>query len=738
MSSALEHGFPFETVDQVAEVESYRKEVNRPIYHVHKWWANRLGSVFRAMLIGAAEPGDADIWARFYEEKRYHDFVVLDPFMGSGTTVGEAIKLGMKAVGCDINPVSTFAVRQALRQVDADALQAAYDSLERRVADRIRGMYVTTDRDSGAVIPALYYFWVKELELPSGERVPLFNSYVFSSNAYPGKKPIAKILCPDCGAIISDRFDSTSTVCPHCTHRFNPQVGTCDGTTVRDADGNRHKIRDIVQRKASAPTHRMFAILALAENGEKVYLQPTEADLALYAQCSDELQRSNLLRPTMTVRPGHNTNQARGYNYLEWRHFFNDRQLLALATLLDGIVAIKDRSVREQLICLFSGTLEFNNLFCSFKGEGTGAVRHMFSHHILKPERMPLENSVWGTERSSGTFSTLFKSRLMRAQEYLRRPFEIAACSDGAKVKSQKVFASAAMKPILVEEFDALSRADGAAALLLNGDSTNLPLPSASVDAVLTDPPYFDFVHYSELSDFFFAWLSPVLRSEIPYFDRQDSSHEGEVQDKDPENFARKIGRVFAECHRVLKSDGVLAFTFHHSMPVGWLAIHEALALSGFVVAAAHPIKAEMSVGNPKSAAKEPINLDAILVCRKRREHVPRSRNVAAAVAVDSAKLRERFREIGRHLSRGDKFVIEASQVLHHGSVAGLDKEHVDVLLGAAHARCHGDAPADEVALLKPRLHRNVVEPSASKPHHGQLDLFGTQADSKRARRRHA
>lgn len=698
MTKALEHNFPFETVDLVAEVESYRKELNRPIYHVHKWWANRLGSVFRAMLIGAAQDADAEIWPQFYEDGNYRDFVVLDPFMGSGTTVGEAIKLGMKAVGCDINPVSTFAVRQALHRIAPEVLTATFADLEQRVAGKIRQMYVTRDRETGEAIPVLYFFWVMEAELPGGKRVPLFKDYVFSSNAYPAKKPAARILCPACGAILIDRFDATDTTCDECGHRFNPQVGPCDGTKVRDSKGNEYRIKDLIQAKGTAPTHRMYALMALRANGEKVYLKPTDHDLALYRQCSTELQKSKLPVPTMKVRSGHNTKQALGYNYCEWRQFFNDRQLLALATLLDGIMAIEARAVREQLLCLFSGTLEFNNLFCSFKGEGTGAVRHMFSHHILKPERTPLENSVWGTDRSSGTFSTLFQSRLLRAQEYLRRPFEIKAFPDGQRLKSEKVFAHRTVDPILVDSFAALSRSSDAAALILNGDSAALPLPAASVDAVVTDPPYFDFVHYSELSDFFFAWLSPVLGRDYPYFARADSSHEGEVQDRDPATFAAKLARVFAECQRVLKPAGILAFTFHHSTPEGWLAIHRALAQSGFLVAAAHPIKAEMSVGNPKAAAKEPINLDAILVCRSRDAVLPASGDVDTAVREESARLLARLTKIGRRLSRGDRFVIAASQVLHHASASGLDEESVRALLKAAHHRSHEAAASPESA----------------------------------------
>ena len=44
--------FPFEFLSRLAERESWRKEIHRPIYHVHKWWAKRLGSVFRGILLG--------------------------------------------------------------------------------------------------------------------------------------------------------------------------------------------------------------------------------------------------------------------------------------------------------------------------------------------------------------------------------------------------------------------------------------------------------------------------------------------------------------------------------------------------------------------------------------------------------------------------------------------------------------------------------------------------------------
>src|SRR5436305_6014518 len=133
----------------------------------------------------------------------------------------------------------------------------------------------------------------------------------------------------------------------------------------------------------------------------------------------------------MPVRQCHNTNQARNYNYFFWRDFFNERQLLVLGILLRRILQIQNQAIRDQFLCLFSTTLEFNNLFCSFKGEGTGAVRHMFSHHILKPEKTPLEAHPWGTSFSSGSFSTLFQSRLLRAQAYKLAPTDQLLERDG-------------------------------------------------------------------------------------------------------------------------------------------------------------------------------------------------------------------------------------------------------------------------------------------------------------------
>lgn len=661
-TTALENDFPIVEISQIAEQESWRKEINRPIYHIHKWWATRLGSVFRGITLAAlSEPG-TDVWQQFYKHHQLSDKVVLDPFMGSGTTLGETVKLGAKAIGCDINPVSTFQVRQAFTRVAEVDLRAAFAQLEQQVAPEIRRYYQTRDPATGEWIPVLYYFWVKTVTTPDNETIPLFSRYVFSQDAYPKKKPQARMVCPSCLEILEGRYDAADMTCPHCAHRFNPQQGPASGQYVTGADGKRHRIKDLLPPD-QPPAQRMYAMMALRANGEKIYLPVRKADKALYAEAEARLQQENLPLPTLAVRPGHNTNQALGYNYRHWRDFFNARQLLCLGLLLRGILELEDVAVREQMLCLFSGTLEFNNLFCSFKGEGTGAVRHMFSHHILKPERAPLESSVWGTDKSSGTFSTLFESRLLRAKRYLDEPFEVDFQRSlfGERLNAIKTVASSPIDAQVTDAWPAFKTMPNAM-MVLNGNSADLPLPDKSVDSVVTDPPYFDFVHYSELSDFFFAWLSPVLKGRYAGFDHADSSSSSEVQHKDSLVFARQLSAVFSECHRVLKDDGVLAFSFHHSRAEGWAAIHDAITSAGFAVVAAHPVHAELRAASPKTAAKEPISLDAILVCKKQSEA---DVYLDEKSAIASTKvLAKRLEKAGMSISASDRFVILAAQML--------------------------------------------------------------------------
>jgi len=666
---AIEIDFPFENVDPIAEKESYRKEVARPIYHIHKWWAQRLGSVFRAIILGTVLDEEEKIWEAFYRKHDLTDKIILDPFMGSGTTIGEAAKLGCKAVGCDINPVSSFIVRQSFKNIDTVRLVEEFEKLEKRVKPQIQQYYLKTHPKTNETCSVLYYFWVKVVQTPEGKEIPLFSNYVFSKNVYTKKQPMAKILCPKCFAINKGRFDTTELTCNECNHLFNPQGGPAKGQYVFDLEsGKKYKVAELVRANGDTPPqHKLYASLVLRPDGVKEYLPINDDDLQLYEEACNTEKDLKCSFADFPIETGYNTKQAINYNYKNWKDFFNPRQYLCLSILLEEILKIEDKEIRSLFVCLFSGTLEFNNMFCSFKGEGTGAVRHLFSHHILKPERTPLENSIWGNGKSSGTFYSLFKSRILRANEYLSKPFEIQVVNG----ESHKRYCNDPVSCNYVEHFDEL-RDTPNSCLVLNGDSSQLPLPDKSIDAIVTDPPYFDFVHYSELADFFYAWLSPALKEEFKFFEKQNTRRDGEVQNREKEIFSDNLSKVFREGKRVLKDDGVLVFSFHHSKVQGWMAIYHAIVKAGFYIHKAYPVKAEMSVATPKNSAKSPINLDALMVCKKRgilgdfgENGFENTENSAFENYQTYLK---RFSQVGRELSDGDRKVIYLSQLLSEQS----------------------------------------------------------------------
>ena len=663
---AIEDGFPFDMISEIAEAESWRKEVYRPVYHVHKWWAQRLGSVFRAVILAAASPKGASVIDLFHAPVRLPGIVVFDPFMGSGTIVGEARKLGCTVVGRDINPVACRGVHVALGSADRSRVTELFRMLDTGVGAEIRKLYRTTDGD-GQPCDVLYFFWVKVVRCPGCEvRVDLFSNYVFATHANRRDHPESRMVCPVCGAIVSAPFDAIDVTCA-CGCRFNPQHGPAKRTTAVCGKCRREfPIAQEIGRTGRPPDHRLYAKLVLGRDGTKEYLPVSAADFAAFAHASDRLAALDPPLPRTPISDGFNTRQILKYGYREWHQLFNDRQLLSLAMLAGAIRDLPHGPEREALGVLFSGVLEFNNMFASYKGEGTGAVRPMFSHHILKPERTPIEANPWGNPKSSGAFSTLFKSRLLRALDYRQAPFEIGLdrTAGGRTLRRKVVGMSPPMGGRILRRYPAAGLKPGAVYLSC-GDSARMDLPAESVDLVVTDPPFFDNVHYSELADFFFVWQQ--LYFEKGQGSERTTRRDEEVQDGDPDAFADKLRRVFVECCRVLRDHGLLVFSYHHSREDGWAALAKAVIGAGFEFEQSYPVKSEMSVAAPKSQAKEPIDLDVILICRKREANMcaPSMAQEALRRAVGHALRQvERLNGVGRRLSRNDVRVVLLSRLL--------------------------------------------------------------------------
>lgn len=658
--------FPIEFLSELGERESWRKEVHRPIYHVHKWWAKRLGSVFRGILLGC-ELQENSLQGDFYRRQGFGNSTVFDPFMGSGTTVGEAHKLGMTALGRDINPVAVRAVRTGLGPLRIEPLQRAYAAVRTATAERIGDLYRCIG-PNGFVEDVLYFFWVMQAPCPQClAQVDLFPSYIFGRNAYPDKKPEVRVVCPCCGDVFTSPQRSGLARCPACSHAFDAEDGNARGgsATCTSCKASFSVIRAL---GGGRPSYRLYAKLVLTLTGEKVYRRASDDDLSRYAAASAQMRESvaseALFLPDLRLVEGHNTTQAMNYGFLNWRDFFNDRQLLGLSWLRNAIMTLPETEERQAMLTLFSGTLEFNNMFASYKGEGTGAVRHMFAHHILKPERMPIEANIWGTPKSSGAFSTLFERRLLSAARYQLRPLEVGA---GAVPTAEE---PSALNGSISEDWPRTGKYASGAVYLSCGDSARTGLKAGTIDMVVTDPPFFDNVHYAELADFFQAWAPTT-----PDVPSVSTRSQNEVQDADADRFSKKLQGVFAECNRLLKPGGLLVFSYHHSRDDGWKSLAQAILRSGFRVVNSHPIHSEMTGAAPKSQASEPVQLDVILVCRRTEDAGPRH-SVEEAMASYQEKV-DRLCRLGKRLSVNDRAVALRGQLL---STLG-DESQIDAVL---------------------------------------------------------
>lgn len=629
MPKYIENNFPIGELSLLAERESWRKEVHRPVYYIHKWWGKRIGSIFRGIILGACLDEKDDFFSAFYGNNNFNKLTVLDPFMGSGVTIGEAIKLGCRAIGRDINPVAATIAKASMSKYSIVDVHREYCSIESKIKEKIRPYYQTLDSNR-ELCDVLYFFRVKYLDCPEcGKEIELFKSRVFSKNAASKKDPSARSLCPHCKSINDIRFNDTFTVCDTCSNGYNPQSGCTRGAFV-DCPHCKvtFKLVDYMKNINKPLQTKLYAKMILASNGERRYEEINEHDRKVLQDTSDQF---NLIKddfPFVKIKPGYNTNQIIRHNYSTWLEMFSERQLLSIWHFMQAINEISDAKLRQLFACLLSGTLEFNNLFCSFKGEGTGAVRHMFSHHILKPELMPIEANIWGTRKSSGSFSTLYKSRILSAIAYKNSPTEI-------KISNGKSFRLGNVNnPVQASVADTFAefntRTDSV--YLSQGDSSAFDIPDKSVDIVITDPPFFDNVHYSELADFFYYWLNQIL----DISDRTTTRDLAEVQDTDATSFAEKLMSVFAECNRVLHDDGLFIFTYHHSRHEGWVAVHRAIRLAGFTCLQTYPVRSEMSVSMPLQQAKTPIHVDLIVVCKKKKT---RKLNLAKQNIIDNALL---------------------------------------------------------------------------------------------------
>src|SRR5271170_7292752 len=102
MSIESKYNVPF--VAEMALREKQSQQNYRPIIAVHKWFARRPGTLFRGILL--SEFVDQRLDESFFDGHDFKDKLIADPFMGGGTPLVEANRVGCDVMGFDINPMA--------------------------------------------------------------------------------------------------------------------------------------------------------------------------------------------------------------------------------------------------------------------------------------------------------------------------------------------------------------------------------------------------------------------------------------------------------------------------------------------------------------------------------------------------------------------------------------------------------------------------------------------------------
>ena len=664
----IEKHFPIERLNRVALSEGNSK---KPVYQMHKWWARRLGSVFRMITLATFSPFDEpeDVtWRKFTEGADLGGKIVLDPFMGGGTSIAEALRLGCKVIGLDINPVAWFVTKKEIEPVDLDLLDAAFRELEQSVGSRIQHFYQTAC-PRGHKSAVMYYFWVKVADcVHCGSRVRLFPNYELSRRDHTNI-----CFCPSCLQIVETAAPSSTATCQECGHVFDPRVGVSGrGYFQCTSCGTQQRLLDAVSRRGSALEMELHALEGYCETCGRFFKRVDEHDLDLWreAKATFDEHRSRLLIPHQRIpTEGRSDPRPVNHGYTHFWQLFNERQLLCLSLLLEGILRIQDQNIRELMLLAFSDCLDSNNMFCKYEIEWH-KVSVFFGLHAYHPIERPAENNVWGTSLGRGTFVKCFE-KVRRGKLYCQKPYERLFDARGRRYSQHT--GHERIEGYWVDDFDQLKATERAALLRCQNSEDLSFLPDQSVDAVITDPPYFENVQYSELADFFYVWLRIALKDRYAWFRPELSGHPDEIVKNDKlgkttEFFNERLYRVFSECHRVLKDDGLLAFTFHHNRVWAWEGIARLLLRAGFYISATPVVRSEGKSGFHSS--KGNIRYDCVLTCRKREGLKPLRRytlpELQDAIMKDAVSWAQRTFESGMPVNEVDVFTIVMGKSVEH------------------------------------------------------------------------
>lgn len=436
------------------------------------------------------------------------------------------------------------------------------------------------------------------------------------------------------------------------------------------------------------------------------------------------------------------------WGFTHWYKFFNPRQLLTHALLLRSIIDAKAKPALEDFVLgAVQQYLRNQNMMC-FWNPQRDTPEPFFSQAHYHPKQQVVENSVFGSLGRGNWLSSV--GTLLEASEWASNPWEKVEGAAEETVKSDHVPIG---DPILP-----------GSAKVVRGSSTEMPAEwTSTFDNVITDPPFGDNVFYGDLSNYFYVWLRLALKDRYPaefgpefvprsqeaVADRSRFPGAGGTDDDETAMSAASIGyqtlltACWAECRRVMKDGGTMAFTFHHAAPEQWEVVLRSLFDAGWLLEATYPIRSDETKGEGGQFGSRKMEYDIIHVCRKRLEEPkavswPKMRQWVKSEFQRLRPLMEAYK--GRGLPAADIHVVLLGKALEFYS------RHYGKVLVSAPGSADGPGADTPLSIRDALLGINMLlDESSREPGEGErppslvqpvvyqyLRLFGTKASYSR------
>jgi adenine-specific DNA methylase len=614
----IENNFDIPFSANLALREKQIQQNYRPVIAVHKWFARRPGTLFRALIL--SEFSDRPLREAFFRTNAFPELTVLDPFMGGGTSLLEANRVGCNVMGFDINPMSHWIVGEEIGELDLEAYRAAADLLRRSLEHEVGALYRTRCLMCGAADAYVKCFlWVKVITCwGCGCDVDLFPGYLLSGNV---RHPLYVFVCPECGELTETADRKAPGFCGNCGAALALEGPAKRNRCACRVCGTENRYPN---PELGPPRHRMFAIEYFCPRcrdkvGGRFFKCPDANDLRLVRE-ADTLWRKTtpVYVPDDAIPSGDETNRLHRWGYRYYREMFNERQLIGLETSARLIAQEPSGRIRAALATNLSDLLRYQNMLCRYDTTVLKSL-DIFSVHGFPVGLIQCESNLLGvvdprknTLVGSGGWANI-TAKYGKAKEYCRRPFEVK--HDGRD--KMVVFIP---EERIVEASSAKDAAEGRRVDIRCEDAALADLAPGSVDMVLTDPPYFGAVQYAELMDFCYVWLRRLLGVDTPVFAKPSTRHAEELtgnanMGRGIDHFAAGLSRVFRKATSALKRGRPLVFTFHHNDMKAYHPVAVAILDSGLTCTAAIPCPGEMGASIHINGTGSSI-IDTVFVCR--------------------------------------------------------------------------------------------------------------------------